>query len=319
MPVPKPHEGESQDEFMGRCMGDEVMKRDYEQEQRAGVCMSAWRERDKAMVPMDDEAHGDFMDRCTADPAMMEEHEDGDERMRACQVMWDDAGKSRRPKMSKSMKVMNCGFELKEVEERGTFEGLASVYGNVDLGGDIVRAGAFKEFVTTRDGNIRILANHDARKPIGKGKVTDTHLGLAIKGALVMESSTAREVHALMKEGIIDGLSIGYDVLPEGFEIRSDGVRELTKLKLWEVSTTVFPMNPLAQVSSVKGVEPVRSVRELEDLLRDAAGLSRAQAKLHASAIWKTVTGQRDADDEVCEAVRRTTEAIRASLPSNPT
>ena len=47
MPMPKPRTGEKRDEFVSRCMGDDVMKRDFpEQEQRVAVCMSQWRDKD---------------------------------------------------------------------------------------------------------------------------------------------------------------------------------------------------------------------------------------------------------------------------------
>jgi HK97 family phage prohead protease len=204
------------------------------------------------------------------------------------------------------MKNIFASMELKELTDSGSFEGLASVYGNVDLGGDIVMPGAFKEFALTKDGQVRILDGHNTRAPIGKGKLTDTHLGLAIKATLNMAVARAREVHALMKDGIIDGLSIGYDILPGGAKIREDNIREISAIKLWEVSTTAFPMNQAATVSGVKeALEPVRSIREVEDWLRDAVGLSRTQAKLHSSAIWKTVNGPRDAgvDDESAAAI----------------
>ena len=192
-------------------------------------------------------------------------------------------------------------LEIKELTAEGSFSGLASVYGNVDLGGDIVLPGAFKEFVKTKDDHIVILDSHQTRSTIGKGKLTDTHLGLAMQGQLNLKVSRARDVHELMKDNVIGGLSIGFDILPGGQKIREDGIRELSAIKLWEVSTTVFPMNQAAQVSAVKTLEKCTSVRDVEDLLRDAVGLSRAQAKLHAGAIWKTLSGQREADPSEAE------------------
>lgn len=38
MPIPKPEKGESRAKFMERCMGDEVMVREYEKTQRAAIC-----------------------------------------------------------------------------------------------------------------------------------------------------------------------------------------------------------------------------------------------------------------------------------------
>lgn len=38
MPIPKPKAGESQNDFMRRCMLDDVMISEYDQEQRAAIC-----------------------------------------------------------------------------------------------------------------------------------------------------------------------------------------------------------------------------------------------------------------------------------------
>lgn len=47
MPIPTPRKDEDKEEFMSRCMGDEVMKRDYpDTKQRAAICYKQWREKD---------------------------------------------------------------------------------------------------------------------------------------------------------------------------------------------------------------------------------------------------------------------------------
>jgi len=39
MPIPKPRAGESEDDFIGRCMADETMQTEYpEEDQRAAIC-----------------------------------------------------------------------------------------------------------------------------------------------------------------------------------------------------------------------------------------------------------------------------------------
>ena len=44
MPIPKPGKGEKEEKFMGRCMGDDVMKKDYPKNvQRLAVCFGSWR------------------------------------------------------------------------------------------------------------------------------------------------------------------------------------------------------------------------------------------------------------------------------------
>lgn len=51
MPMPMPHDGEDHDQFMDRCMGDDVMVGDFEDNgQRMAVCQAQW-EKDKRMAP----------------------------------------------------------------------------------------------------------------------------------------------------------------------------------------------------------------------------------------------------------------------------
>ena len=42
MPVPKPKKDESKDEFIDRCMGDDTMVDEYDNDQRYAICMSKW-------------------------------------------------------------------------------------------------------------------------------------------------------------------------------------------------------------------------------------------------------------------------------------
>jgi len=45
VPIPSPRKGEKEGDFIGRCMGDGLMKTDYkDQKQRLAVCYASWRE-----------------------------------------------------------------------------------------------------------------------------------------------------------------------------------------------------------------------------------------------------------------------------------
>jgi len=48
MPIPKPRAGETQEQFVGRCMADPTMRDEYDQEQRAAVCFNTWNEASKS-------------------------------------------------------------------------------------------------------------------------------------------------------------------------------------------------------------------------------------------------------------------------------
>jgi Escherichia/Staphylococcus phage prohead protease len=143
-------------------------------------------------------------------------------------------------------------FEIKSVSESdGTFEGLASTYNNVDMGGDSVQVGAFSKTLKNANGRpFPVLAGHDPREQIGYAHLEDSHAGLIVKGKLVLHSEKARQSYALMKAGALRGLSIGYDAVRS---VMKDGVRLLQEVKLYEVSTTAFPMNESAMITLVKG------------------------------------------------------------------
>jgi len=68
-----------------------------------------------------------------------------------------------------------------------------------------------------------------------------------VRGRLSAGVARAREMAALMREGAIDGLSIGFRVV-EADRDRGSGLRRLRRLDLWEVSIVTFPMQPGARV-----------------------------------------------------------------------
>jgi HK97 family phage prohead protease len=203
------------------------------------------------------------------------------------------------------MKSSDYRFELKAADDSGKFVGFASVYGNVDDGGDVIEAGAFQKFESTRDGNIRILQQHDDTLPLGQGKISDTEVGLKIEGQLNLKIPRVAEVYEFMKDGTIDGLSVGYTILPGGAAF-DKGVRRLTSLKLWEVSAVMFGMNSLARIDAVKALDRIGTIRELEEFLRDA-GFSLRKAKAIAKDGFAGLSAEnaalRDAGDEKAKAV----------------
>ncbi len=215
------------------------------------------------------------------------------------------------------MNSLDLQIEFKAFgESSGAFEGYASMFGNVDLGGDVIERGAFKEIAKGRDGRVKVLYQHNMRDPIGVAEVEQDDHGLKFKGQLILESASARGAYALMKGGALDGMSIGYDVLPGGAEQLKSGVRRLTALKLWEISPVTFGMNPLAGVDSVKGLaDRITTAREFEAFLRDA-GFSKSRALQLVSGGWRAIEGLRDAGDEKAaeKLVQSTAELFRKSL-----
>ena len=142
---------------------------------------------------------------------------------------------------------------LTSIDERGLFEGYASLFGVADMSRDVVEPGAFRESLARRGARgVKLLWQHDPSTPIGRWlSLVEDARGLKVSGRLSLAVTRARELHALMREGAIDGLSIGFRT--ERFRTDpANGQRRLLKIDLWEVSLVTFPMLPGARVSAVK-------------------------------------------------------------------
>jgi uncharacterized protein len=131
----------------------------------------------------------------------------------------------------------------------GAFEGYASLFGQPDLGRDVVMPGAFAASLARRGPRgVRMLWQHDPGEPIGLWlELAEDARGLRVRGRLNLGVRRARDVHALMREGALDGLSIGFRV-ERAAPDRVSGLRRLERLDLWEVSLVTFPMLPGARV-----------------------------------------------------------------------
>lgn len=183
-------------------------------------------------------------------------------------------------------------FKAETVSEDGIFTGYASVFGNKDLGGDIVLPGAFDSWLALwKSGEAAtppVLDNHDPGKVLGVYvELNPDGKGLWAKGALNMETVAGKEKRALMKQGAITGMSIGYSVYPGGYKYdRDKDAWILSDINLWEISLATFPMNTAARVDTVKsaiarGVKP--TIRDVERTLRElgfTATMAKAIAKI---------------------------------------
>ena len=203
-----------------------------------------------------------------------------------------------------SLEFKNIPLELKDIDDNGAFSGFASVYNKVDQGGDMVMPGAFAKSIakfTSGEKKFKMLWQHDTRQPIGVwDKVEDTAYGLKVYGRALKSIRQGAEAHTLMKEGVLDGLSIGFKTI-ESAEVVMDEeyVRQLKGIELWEVSTVTFPMETNALVTDVKQLQ---GIGEVERILRDA-GVPNKFAKMVAAygfteAVKRLAGDQRDADED---------------------
>lgn len=131
------------------------------------------------------------------------------------------------------------------VDADGAFCGYASLFGRIDLGGDVVEAGAFARSLRRRGlPGVGLLLEHDPRAPVGSWiRLEEDARGLWVEGRLVPSGHGGRALRA-MREGTLDGLSIGFSTVRAE---RSAGLRRLTEIDLWEVSLVESPMLPEAR------------------------------------------------------------------------
>lgn len=173
-------------------------------------------------------------------------------------------------------------FELKEVSDEGKFDGYASTFGNIDLGGDIVASGAFAQTIKTNGGIVPILDSHDPSKQIGWNHTAkEDRRGLKVSGELDLNVQGAREKHSLMlsaKEiGAKMGLSIGYRTIKSEPHKTKPEIRVLKEVELLEYSVVAFPMNPKARVTNVKQIDGV-DVEKIYDHLTNELGITQETA-----------------------------------------
>lgn len=167
---------------------------------------------------------------------------------------------------------------------------------------------------------IKLLYQHNSSEPVGLWEEMreDAH-GLYCRGRLLVDDvARAREVHALMKAGVVDGLSIGYRVVSATRD--ANGVRSIEKCDLREVSIVTFPMNEAAKIGSVKGSLPTE--REFEQWLMQDAGFTRSQARQVINGGFKSLqhatrdAGNAGASGEAIDwaAVSRGLEGLTSQL-----
>lgn len=135
----------------------------------------------------------------------------------------------------------------------GTVEGYASLFGELDQARDMVMPGAFTQTLQHRGlRRIPMLFQHDPSEPVGIWlELREDIRGLWARGRLIPEVARGRELMALVQQGAIDGLSIGYRTVRGRIDPKTR-IRRLYQVDLWEISIVTFPLLVGARVRAVK-------------------------------------------------------------------
>jgi HK97 family phage major capsid protein/HK97 family phage prohead protease len=133
------------------------------------------------------------------------------------------------------------------VDDAGTITGTAWPFGTPDRVNDVIEKGAFGT-----PARLPMLWAHDQAQAIGVwDSITETDAGLTVKGRLLIDDvARAREVRALVREGAVSGLSIGF--VSQKATARARGGRTISKLDLHEISIVAVPCHPGATITSMK-------------------------------------------------------------------
>jgi HK97 family phage prohead protease len=198
------------------------------------------------------------------------------------------------------MEQKRIPLQIKSLSER-EFEVYGSVFGNVDLGGDVVAPGAFTKSLKRyqKEGAMPLMfwAHDPAQVPGAWTEMSEDSRGLYVKGTLA-DTQLGNEVRTLLGMKAVRGLSIGFSLSQNGVDYDDDGTRIIKNAELWEVSVVSLPMNPRATVQHAKtrlsaSGEYVPTVKELATVKREleswfqGRGFSKSAAVTYASLAFR--------------------------------
>lgn len=223
-------------------------------------------------------------------------------------------------------------FEIKTLGPR-EFEGYGSVFGNTDLGGDIVVPGAFAESLGEHKSNgtmpLMFWMHQADQVPGVWHDMAEDRKGLYVRGE-ILDTALGRDVRLLLEKNAVRGLSIGYRAVASDW--REDGTRVLKQVDVHEVSIVSMAMNPLARVEAVKARlsasgEYVPTQREIEQYFR-SLGCSKSVARTLIARLFEGSdaggmpgghrwdAGEADDDDEqkqIAEMLAALTDKVGAA------
>lgn len=151
----------------------------------------------------------------------------------------------------------DTGLETKAVKDRddvALFTGIATT-ADRDLTDDVIEPGAFGNIVPK---NVRMFRDHMREHLIGGWKKFEQQgKELHVEGEICLSPDVpkGRETYALMKQGFLNGLSVGFRLGPGGAVWdEKKQIRIIKKALLLECSIVALPANRGAKVVSVKGL-----------------------------------------------------------------
>jgi HK97 family phage prohead protease len=191
--------------------------------------------------------------------------------------------------------------ELRAEGDGMTFSGYAAVFNSPSQPLPFIERiapGAFSKTLRDRKRDVRLFVNHDsnlvlASRNSGTLRLSEDDRGLRVEADLP-NTTAGRDIAELMRTGVVDKMSFGFQVDRRGDKWNEDGTeRVLTSVRLFETSiVTGFPayestmatVRSLEKLSQRTGIA-VGELSEALDLLAEGAELPADKADLLLNAI----------------------------------
>lgn len=202
----------------------------------------------------------------------------------------------------------------------GELVGYASVFGNLDQGGDVVLPGAFTKTLAywKRSGlPLPLIADHELTTEGVIGSVVDAAedgTGLRVR-ARFSGTSKAQDIRAKMIEGHLKGMSFTYEAVKHyRGQLAGKAARFLQELKLFEATVTPFPMNTLALASAKADTKPYGDVAYADPGYKDGVKRYPIDTEAHCRAAWSYINMPKNQAGYTSEQVSAIKGRIRAAL-----
>jgi|TARA_R100001463_G_scaffold65387_5_gene118637 HK97 family phage prohead protease len=155
--------------------------------------------------------------------------------------------------------------ELLDADEyAGVIKGYGSFFGNKDSDGDIITKGAYKKTIQENGERVKYLYQHSMDMPIGKMReLYEDEKGLVFV-AEIAKTQLGKDVVELMKSGVLTENSVG--IMPMQKENKGD-YREISEVKLYEISAVTLAANDQAKILDVKGNVDIEKLSKRYDNL----------------------------------------------------
>lgn len=200
------------------------------------------------------------------------------------------------------IRTNSTSFEIREDNKGMTISGYAAVF-NSDSHPlpftERVAPGAFKRSLQSRN-EIKLLWNHDTGEPLaslrgGSLRLWEDKKGLAYE-AVMANTTRGRDVAELIRVGVIDAMSFGFNVIKDSWD--EAGNRILESVRLHEISVVSYPAYP-----DTAGTVSVRSEGIDAEALADALLKLESGEELEAdhAELIKSVVSQLQKTPEVQE------------------